>query len=175
MTKQHLGVPSPPSSFHSRPPSTPMVRQGHKPRQNRVTLASPSAGSTAARNHRCSVQTRGTKTSTSLWLERLKVFRNFSDNTFNAVPPSRQNPDRDMVCSCESCQNLFNGCSGFGFSSLFFFLLLIIIFIMAVCDFLGGQWEEVGGFNLTNRPCQLVPLVVSIFKIHRSAVPGGKG
>lgn len=61
--------------------------------------------------------------------------------------------------------HLCNECSASS-SSLLLFFLLIIIFVMAVCNFLGGQWEEVGGLNLTNRPCQLVPLVVGIFEIH---------
>lgn len=62
------------------------------------------------------------------------------------------------------------------FSLFFLFLLFfVIIFIMAVCNFLGCQWEEVGGFNLTNRPRQLVPLVVRVLEIHRSAVSCGKG
>lgn len=98
------------------------------------------------------------------YLSMIKVFRNFPDVPLPELPHP---PLERILCSSESCQACLMGAQ-FWFSSLFFFLFLlfIIIFIMAVCNFLGGQWEEVGGFNLTNRPGQLVPLVVGIFEIN---------
>lgn len=102
-----------------------------------------------------------------------KVLTNFPDVPLVGPPPSLGEPKQGPPLLREFCQCWIRGGQVWLCSS--FFLLLIIVFIVAVCDFLGGQGKEVRGFNLADGPCQLVPLVVRVLEIHRCAVPGGEG
>lgn len=58
---------------------------------------------------------------------------------------------------------------------LLLLLLLVIIFIMAVGDLLWSLREEVGGLDLADGSCQLVPFALHLLEVELVAVSCGQG